>query len=1126
MSGDLVELWFDGGTMDPVLAPKVTALLAKLQPKAVCFQGPTAKQAIRWAGSESGDAPEPNWSTSRSSVTPGHGDPDAEMFAPSESDVTLSGTGEWYWRPGQPIKSLAFMTTIYERTVGHNSNLLLNFALTYSGQQPSESIRRFKELGDWVRGCFGTPVSSMGTAQVASGEDVTMAVSSSKPIGRIVIMEDQTLGQRIRRFTVEVMPSASGQTIGAWQTVVTAESVGHKRIVALNTSSSLSSVRLTVLDSVGAARIRSMAVYAAEGCVTPPAPPAAPCELVEDYEYSGVALNTLAGQSVPECCAACRKDARCVGFARKLSGHCELFKALGGATVVEGSISGSPTRGGLRVSGSKHRPLKADDGAVQYAAIGLAAEMSGSLKVVIGKVQKHPSSPLWPDAGAPGAREPWDHPGLGYPNVIYDPDEPLGKYRLWYSGNCREGCPPPLTYELFANSSDGLTWEKPALGLYPKVNGGKNNILPYFLKSGGIGVYLDPSQPRGSPERFKAVGTKHEAAGEGTGGVFTSHDGFTWGGARSIEWPEPHRYDCHNNMFYSERRQQYVVTTRDANFLNCSCRKGEIPWNASYCQREIGLGFSEAGKGFVFNASRPTPRSLSGTLSHQLYSQITFPWLDVWLGLVMVYEETNPHNLVRCRLAWTRDIFAAGTPAGEWTWVDEGGLTGKEFIPLNSTGERAKTQPTGQAFDSHLIFASRPVHLPDHERLYYVGSNGPHSGCAGQEQTAPFCRNASLGLATLRKDGFAGVSGTGTLTTRPLTVGGKGVLTLSVDVLSGGSVRVGVRNGASFLPGLSPADCTPVTSNRTNSAVLGTTMSHFVGKNVTVEMALDDAVVYTVGWKSDDGPIRGGSDGSHRPTAAPPAGNVSCTYEHGGKCPSPLIEMPCSSNADCDHWYYSCHSTTPVCVKRVCAAAGSRVCCASSNGRTCAPCHPSEKPCSEHGPPPPPPPPPPWTGPVVTVGQDVQLFVDDFILDLDEGAASSDEWSRTKGGALQVLNQPEKLNGGQAVLQYPRQRVDSSDLAVYEGCVHYDEALQRFHLWYMPCACKFESRLVCECPAGLSDIFAHRLLEALLPGIRHLRRWSTAPPITSCCGSLLTSTALHRAQLGEAVARDHLSERE
>jgi hypothetical protein len=264
---------------------------------------------------------------------------------PSESDVTLSVTGEWYWRPGQPIKSLALMVQIYERTVGHNSNLLLNFALDYSGQQPSESFRRFKEFGDWIRGCYGTSVSSIGATRVANGRELTMAVSNSKPIGRIVIMEDQALGQRVRRFKVEIMPATSAQTIGgAWKTVTTAESIGHKRIIALNTSSTLSSVRLTVLDSVGVVAIRSMAVYAMEGCVMPPAPPAAPCELVKNYEYLGVPLSTLAGQSVPECCAACRKDTRCVGFVRNLSGCCELFKALSGASVVQGSTSGSPTR--------------------------------------------------------------------------------------------------------------------------------------------------------------------------------------------------------------------------------------------------------------------------------------------------------------------------------------------------------------------------------------------------------------------------------------------------------------------------------------------------------------------------------------------------------------------------------------------------------------------------------------------------------------------------------------------------------------------------------------------------------------------------------------------------------------
>lgn len=112
------------GTVDAKLAPQVSALLAKLQPKAVCFQGPTATQGVRWPGSESGDAPEPNWSTANSSVDFGPGRPDAPEFVPTESDVTLSRSGQWYWIPGQVLKTLPALIAIYERTVGHNANLV------------------------------------------------------------------------------------------------------------------------------------------------------------------------------------------------------------------------------------------------------------------------------------------------------------------------------------------------------------------------------------------------------------------------------------------------------------------------------------------------------------------------------------------------------------------------------------------------------------------------------------------------------------------------------------------------------------------------------------------------------------------------------------------------------------------------------------------------------------------------------------------------------------------------------------------------------------------------------------------------------------------------------------------
>ena len=58
--GKLFEIWFDGGVL-PVSegGPDVAALLKKLQPDAVTFQGPVGtKSLIRWVGNERGVAPE------------------------------------------------------------------------------------------------------------------------------------------------------------------------------------------------------------------------------------------------------------------------------------------------------------------------------------------------------------------------------------------------------------------------------------------------------------------------------------------------------------------------------------------------------------------------------------------------------------------------------------------------------------------------------------------------------------------------------------------------------------------------------------------------------------------------------------------------------------------------------------------------------------------------------------------------------------------------------------------------------------------------------------------------------------------------------------------------------------
>jgi hypothetical protein len=69
-------------------------------------------------------------------ITPGPfsgGAFDGPVVAPTEADTTMAATGEWYWKPGQPIKSMLGLSALYDNTVGHDSNLLLGVPIDYTG---------------------------------------------------------------------------------------------------------------------------------------------------------------------------------------------------------------------------------------------------------------------------------------------------------------------------------------------------------------------------------------------------------------------------------------------------------------------------------------------------------------------------------------------------------------------------------------------------------------------------------------------------------------------------------------------------------------------------------------------------------------------------------------------------------------------------------------------------------------------------------------------------------------------------------------------------------------------------------------------------------------------------------
>jgi hypothetical protein len=101
----------------------------------------------------------------------------------------------------------------------------------------------------------------------------------------------------------------------------------------------------------------------------------------------------------------------------------------------------------------------------------------------------------------------------------------------------------------------------------------------------------------------------------------------------------------------------------------------------------------------------------------------------------------------------------------------------------------------------------------------------------------------------MRPDGFVSETGTGTVRTRALRCTGPTLL-ISADVSLGGSVRVGVANAK----GLAPSDATPVTRSTTDHPVAfaqRATLAALVGTDVVLELVLERAAVFTVGFAGE-----------------------------------------------------------------------------------------------------------------------------------------------------------------------------------------------------------------------------------------------------------------------------------
>jgi len=397
--------------------------------------------------------------------------------------------------------------------------------------------------------------------------------------------------------------------------------------------------------------------------------------------------------------------------------------------------------------------------------------------------------------------KPWEGNGCGYFTVLHDRQESV--YRMYYHAwQIPTGIEPggPLTIGYF-QSNDGITWDRPVLGLC-EFNGSKdNNIVLNQLGDGGrchdFTPFIDANPAATEQARYKAVGAGFENR-KGIW-VYESPDGIHWTPMSDGPVFEQGAFDTQNIAFWSPNEQKYVLYYRvfsDGGYKGTRLINRAVSDDFLHWTDQGTIAFPD-GEG---------PQPLAQFYVNQIKPYHRAP--HIYLGFPARYVDHGLTESTRLLPEWElREKRMTVSPRYGTAATDSIYITsrdGRNFRQSNDVFLRPglRTTHNWSYGDNYIAW-----HVVETES---TKDDAPRELSLYATESYFTGRESRLRRYSLRMDGFASIHAklqTGTVTTRPLRFSGN-ELSLNVATSAAGVVQVELRSAdGTPIPGYTLEDC-------------------------------------------------------------------------------------------------------------------------------------------------------------------------------------------------------------------------------------------------------------------------------------------------------------------------------